>query len=545
MSLFLAAVCAGAAGAEEEAGLKEDVMILFTSDVHCGVDQGFGYEGLKNVKDSIEKKGIHVLLVDDGDSIQGEPIGLMSTGSSNVELMNAVGYDVCIPGNHEFDYGMDRFFELVDMAQFPYISCNFRHNGELVFDPYIIKEFDGVKIGFVGATTPETLHSSTPKYFQDGEGNYVYDFTQGSDGSDFYNAVQRAVNSARKDGAEYVFLMGHLGNEAACQPYTYADVISHTHGIDAVLDGHSHDYDKVVMKNNEGVDVPRQACGTKMAAIGWVNINAETGEVDTGILTWDPLIDDIIPESESREVADMVAERMEAVNSTLTEKIGETKVDLYIDDPEAKDSAGQPIRLIRRAETNLGDLCADAFRSALGADIALVNGGSIRSGVQKGDITVNSLLKIFPFGNTAVMIEATGQQILNALEWGAAAVPEEGGKFLHVSGLTYEIDTIEANNCTVDNNGMFTGVNGNYRVKNVKVGGEPLDPEKKYKVCGLDYTILNHGDGQTAFDGATVLEESGKMDYQLLGDYIKNTLGGVVDGIYAEPYGEGRIVAIE
>lgn len=174
---------------EEGTGLSQDLVVLFTSDVHCGVDQGFGYVGLKAVEMQKEAEGNHVLLVDDGDSIQGEPLGTMTTGQADIELMNEMGYDIAIPGNHEFDYGMDRFLELADMAQFPYISCNFNKEGELVFDPYIIKEIDDCKIAFVGVTTPKTLTSSTPKYFQDEEGNFIYGFFQDETGEGIYKAV--------------------------------------------------------------------------------------------------------------------------------------------------------------------------------------------------------------------------------------------------------------------------------------------------------------------------------------------------------------------
>ena len=216
--LLILAVCLGIGLAAAE-GLTHDVLVLFTSDIHCGVDQGFTLVGLKAIKDTAEARGKHVLLVDDGDAVQGEAIGVMTQGMLPIELMNAVGYDAAVPGNHEFDYGMDRFFELAEAANFPYISCNFRKEGKLVFDPYIIKEFEGVKIAFVGASTPETLVSSTPRYFQDEKGNFIYDFTQGGDGSEFYAAVQKAVDDARAEGAQYVFLIAHLGNEASVKPY--------------------------------------------------------------------------------------------------------------------------------------------------------------------------------------------------------------------------------------------------------------------------------------------------------------------------------------
>ena len=261
---------------------KKDIMILYTSDIHCGIDEGFGYAGLEQIRKYEQEKGYEVILVDDGDNIQGDPLGLLTKGDALLDLMNKMGYSVAIPGNHEFDYGVDNFLSLAEKAQFKYISCNFQYKGENVFDPYVIREIGGRKIGFVGVTTPTTITASQPMNFKDENGEFVYSFLQDETGEGVYNAVQSAVDDARKEGAEYVIVLGHMGNEEACRPWTYADVISHTNGIDAFLDGHSHDTDQVIMKNKDGKEVPRSACGTKMQHIGWCRIPAE-GEVTAGI----------------------------------------------------------------------------------------------------------------------------------------------------------------------------------------------------------------------------------------------------------------------
>lgn len=544
MALVIMVSCCAFAENGEQAVLQKDVVVLFTSDVHCGVDQNFTYAGLKAVKDAAEETGDHVLLVDDGDSVQGESIGLLTQGMANIELMNAMGYDIAIPGNHEFDYGMDSFFRMAEAADFPYISCNFRKEGKLVFAPYIIKEFDGVKIAFVGATTPQTLTSSTPRYFQDADGNYIYDFTQGNDGADFYAAVQKAADDARAEGAAYVILIAHLGNDASAKPYTYADVIEHTTGIDAVLDGHSHDTEKVVMKNKDGDAVVRQACGTKMACIGWLRISAADGSVDTGLYTWNN--EKTAPELLGlwNSMAFRIALKEDEIADKLSEPAGTTDFELTVNDAKALDGSGQPIRIIRSAETNLGDLCADAFRMMTGADIGIANGGSIRTSIRPGTVTLNDLIAVFSFGNRVLTAEVTGQQILDALEWGVRVVPEESGAFLHVSGMTYEIHTYIESSCQKDENGMFTGVAGARRIQSATVGGEPLDPEKKYTIAGQTYSITDHGSGQTAFDGAKILGESEQVDYEILHSYIRDILGGIIGEEYADPYGQGRIVAV-
>ena len=518
-----------------------DVCILFTSDVHCGIDSGFGYAGLRQIRSSLEAQGYTTLLVDDGDSVQGDTIGVISKGESIIDLMNDLDYDAAIPGNHEFDYGMEQFLFLTQKADFPYLSCNFNKEGELVFEPYVIKEAAGIKIAFVGVTTPETITSSTPAYFQNDEGEYVYGFMQDTTGEALYEAVQTAVDAARAEGADYVYAMGHLGNSAESSPWTYADVISHTNGIDVFLDGHTHDTDQVVMKNKDGDEVTRSACGTKLNCIGYSMISPENGIKETNIWSWTndvsaPELLDI--RNGTRDKVDAALEKLE---QELGQVIAQSAVTLTINDPEAKDNSGNPIRMIRRAETNLGDFCADAFLKQSGADIAVLCAGGIRVDLGKGDVTYGDILRVIPFGNTLCVIEATGQQILDALEWGASAVPEEFGGFLQVAGMENEIDVSVPSGCITDENNMLSGIEGARRVKNVTVGGEPLDPEKIYTVAGTDYTLTGNGDGHTAFNGANVLQEGIKIDNQVLIEYITETLGGEIGGDYADPCGQGRI----
>ena len=521
-----------------------DLVILFTSDVHCGIDQGFGYAGLQQVRSALLARGDDVILVDDGDAVQGEPIGTMTKGEAIIDLMNTLGYEIAIPGNHEFDYGMDQFLALTEKADFTYISSNFNREGELVFQPYVIKELAGKQVAFVGVTTPKTLTSSTPRYFQDDAGNFVYGFFQDMTGEGVYTAVQNAVDAARAEGAEYVVVMGHMGNEVECRPWTYFDVIENTNGIDLFLDGHSHDTEQVTMKNKDGDSVIRSACGTKLSCIGYARIAAD-GKITAGVYTWNNK--DSVPallgiENEASAAVDAASA---ALNEKLNEVVASTQVELTISDPVLVDDNGKPIRMVRRAETNLGDLCADAYRIQSGADIAFVNGGGVRVSIAAGDITLNDILKVHPFGNAMCVIEVTGQQILDALEWGARNVPGENGGFLQVSGLSYEIHSYIESGCKTDENTLFAGVEGERRVQNVLVGGEPIDPAAIYTLASHDYMLLNQGDGYSMFAGATLLQDRVKLDNQVLIDYITETLGGVVGEDYADPYGQGRIVIVE
>ena len=311
-----------------------------------------------------------------------------------------------------------------------------------------------------------------------------------------------------------------------------------------MLDGHSHDTDQVTMKNKDGQDVLRSACGTKLACVGYCRITPE-GKISCGLYNWNNT--ESVPEllGIQNEMSEAVSNATEELNAKLGEAVAVTEVSLTISDPVETDAEGKPIRMVRRAETNLGDLVADAFRDQSGADIALIGGGGIRDSIGAGDVTLNDILKVNPFGNYLTVIEVTGQQILDALEWGSKSVPSEDGGFQQVSGLSYEIDASVESGCRKDEDSMFTGIEGERRVRNVLVNGEPIDPEGSYALAGVDYWLLNKGDGFSMFEGAKVLQDRVKLDNQVLIDYITQTLGGVIGAEYEDPYGQGRIVITE
>lgn len=526
LMLVLIMVLAGC-GTGNSTPAAKDIVILYTNDAHCGIEDGMGYQGLSAAKRALLAAGNKVLLVDNGDAVQGDTIGTLSKGEYIIDIMNKLGYDVATPGNHEFDYGMDQFNKLVEKADFDYISCNFvDKDGNPVLKPYVIKEADGVKIAFVGISTPKTITTSTPTYFQDGNGNYIYGFMQDDTGEKLYAAVQSAVDAARKEGAKYVIAMAHLGIEADCQPWTSSDVIVNTSGIDVVLDGHSHStIAGDIVKNKEGKDVILTSTGTKLANIGCLTITAD-GKVSSTLIN-----DDGVGET----ISEIKSGYEEIVNTV----VASTKVELTVNDPISGE------RMVRRQETNLGDLCADAYRAMSGADIAVVNGGGIRVSIPAGDITYGQIIAVHPFGNEMCVVEATGQQILDALEMGARNAPGECGGFLQVSGMSYEIDLNVEPTVEVNADGMFTGVSGEYRVKNVKVGDEPLDLAKTYTLASHNYMLKSAGDGMAMFQGCTLLQDSVMIDNQVLINYIVDVLGGVVGEDYADPYGQGRITVIE
>ena len=453
---------------EAPAQLQKDLVILYTNDVHCAVDDAIGYAGLAAYKKQLEAEGNHVLLVDVGDAVQGAPIGTVSKGSIIIDIMNEIGYDVATIGNHEFDYGMPRFFELVEQAKFPYVSANFTDlkTGKQVLEPYTMLEVDGLQFAFVGITTPKTLTSSTPAYFQDETGEFVYGFLQDAKGEKVYAAVQSAVDAARAAGADYVIGLAHLGVTMDASPWTSSEVILNTSGIDVVLDGHSHSaLESERIKNKNGEWTLLSSTGTKLESIGMLLLT-KSGNMTTG------LISDYA--EKDADVDGFIKSAQAEFEEMLGAVVAKTDVDLTINEP------GTDVRIVRNAETNLGDLCADAYRAIGGADIAIVNGGGVRASIPAGDITLGQIISVHPFGNSLCVIEATGQEILDALEMSVRVMPEENGGFLQVSGLSFEINVKTPSSVTLDENGLFVSVDGDRRVQNVMVGDQPIDPAKTY-----------------------------------------------------------------
>lgn len=526
--------------------LKQDIAILYTNDIHCAVEADtengiIGYSKLFKLKSDLEETDTPVILVDAGDAVMGEPIGNISEGENIIKLMNLVCYDYAIPGNHEFDYGMDRFLELAEMADFEYLSCNFKdlEKDNLVFPAYKIEDIGGHKVALIGVTTPASLISSNPTSFMDENSNYVYDFYQDKLGNMLYTQIQKTVTDALKDDADYVILIAHLGIDASCSPWTSSEIIENTTGIDAVIDGHSHSViEHEYVKNALGEPVLLTSTGTKFANIGKLTISAD-GNISSQLIN-----ENEIYLEESSVINDKIALIKSDFEKEMQQIVASSDTNLVINDPKYDDS-DKSVRLIRITETNLGNLCTDAYKSITGADIAIVNGGGIRDSISAGDITYEDIIKVHPFGNYICMIEANGQQILNMLELGARNLPAEDGTFQQVSGITFDIDITVPSSVEIDENGMFVAVNGEYRVKNVKVNGEDLNLNKTYTLASNDYQLKEFGGGAIMFKECTMVLDNIILDNQCLIDYITDTLGGVISEKYSDPYGEGRINIIQ
>ena len=572
-ALTAVSVGAPAAFAEETNcffGDKADVTILYTNDVHTYIDNKSPkptYAAIAALKKSIEDTGRDVLLVDAGDHIQGTAYGSMDDGATIIELMNEAGYDLATPGNHEFDYGMARAKAVIQEADFPYVSCNWvdLRTGFNVLPSVKFFFVGGRKIAFVGVTTPETFTKSTPAYFMnDAQTKYIYDILGGEDGQKLYDAVQKAIDKAEFWGADTIIGLGHLGVDPSSSPWTSEEVIAHTHGFTAFIDGHSH----TVMANKQVTDASGKAVTLTQTGSYFKNIGKMTVGADGNITT--ELIDTY--EGLDAAVAATASNWISAVDDMLGEEIAVGDTKFYINDP----ATGK--RRIRSGETNLGDFVADGIYTyfneieELHCDIAIMNGGGIRTDVEAGPWSFKTCKTVSPFGNVACLMSVTGQQIQDALEFGArfaGAEGKENGGFLQVAGARYTIHPMIPNTVQTDDKNVWTGSAATPRVSNVEIYDKttgtykPLDPNATYALAGMNYTLRNLGDGFAMFDGATLIKDYVSEDYLVMSSYAAMFGGVDANGLphlasanspladypgyllnYEDPYGAGRIQMI-
>ena len=546
----------------------KELTILYTNDIHGYIANtvandkgeekpGLSYDNLKALKDDLEAEGKNVLLVDLGDHAQGAVYASMSEGDDMIELMNEVGYDIATLGNHEFDYGQFKTFKFIDNAAFPYVSCNYYNIADksLVLPSYRVFDKDGIKVAFIGITTPQSLTSSAPKNFQDENGNYIYGIAAGRDGSELYSYVQAAIDDAR-DEADVVIALGHLGSAEGAAPYRSIDVIANTGGLDAFIDGHSHTrMEEELITDKDGNQVVLTQTGCYFSAIGDMEVKITDGKASIST----SLIDTYSKKDET--ISAKINSIVEKVKTEFGKTIAEESCAFYINEP------GTDHRLVRKQETNLGDLCADSVYyyyndiMDLDCDMAIVNGGGIRQDMPNGLHTYLDCKTVEAFGNVTCLIRASGQTIKDALEMGARCVPNEGGGLLHVAGVRYSIDTSIDASLQLDERGSWVGApTGAYRVHDIEVYNketgayEPLEDDKIYSIAGVNYILRNNGNGMTMFDGCESVVDYVGQDYVILAEYIKafadNTVstadsplstlkGYLID--YENPYGAGRI----
>ena len=531
---------------------SNDIVILHTNDVHCGVTDTIGYDGLMLYKKQLEKKYNNVILVDAGDHIQGGTIGLLTGGEAIIKIMNKLGYEVATLGNHEFDYKIPVLEERAEQLDCGYISINycFHANKTARYEVSKIIEKGGKKIAFIGVATPQTLSKTYLNSLVDSNGNKVYDFLTENKSQELYDRIQKEIDRLKnEEKVDYIILLGHLGIYGdALEENTSAGVIKNIKDVVAFIDGHSHKVYSMDSPDKDSKNVKLAQTGTKLANIGVLTIH-EDGTIsheNVDEVPYDPdLADQTLNDTRSKkevyvdkEMNDFIAELNNGFSDELKRVIGKAPFTLtvYNTSSESRESHNQ---LSRVGENNLCNLVTDAFRIVGEADISIMNAGAVRNDINAGDITYQNIIDVMPYSNDVLIKEITGQGILDALEFGVRTLPASTSRFPQVSGITYKIDTSIDSSVVVDDTESFVRVNGERRVYDVKINGEDLDVNKKYSISSHSF-ILGGGDGYSMFANCEITKTAFGSDSEVLMRYISENLGGTIPEQYQQ--NENRIV---
>ena len=507
---------------------NKPIVILYENDVHCSIE---GYPYLASVRNECLTGTDYVSTVSCGDFASGGLVGAISKGEEIVRIMNYVGYDAVVLGNHELDYGATQMFRLTDSLDAPVLCANLKNvqTEEFPYPAYHIVRYGDVDIAYIGFTTTT---SGTVTSLNDEQGNPLYSFMR----EDFYQNAQHFIDEARGKGADYVIALSHLGDSQndGMHPNS-TSLIANTIGLDAVIDGHDHHViEESFVNDKEGNPVLLTSSGSNFQYVGKLTIDTNGGISSALVST-----DGTTPDNETALFVNRVKEEVESLGDFV---IGNSEVDLMIYDENGK-------RIVRKQETNIGDFCADAFRAFTGADIALVNGGGIRKNINKGEILFNDLYNVMPFGDMIATGSLTGQQLLDVLEFAVSYLPAEAGVFMQVSGLRFKINPNIPSPAVIDpESEMFSHVgDGERRVSDVEIldkqSGEykEVDLSHRYTMATLDYLILELG-GSGIFKGVEPNPTYWGADIEILRNYLENNLGGTIGAEYSKP--QGRIIYI-
>ena len=493
---------ASAAGKQK----KKSIVILYENDVHCAIG---GYQAIAGLRDAVSDTA-YVAVVSCGDFVQGGTAGAISRGGYVADVMRTVGYDAITLGNHEFDFPVRHTDSLLRYIGAPVVSANVYHHetGKPVYNPFIIKKYGKTKIAFVGATTPGALYTEMSAFY-DGD-RQIYDLREDC----FYDVLQQSINAARKQGAKYVVVLSHLGEDPDRTGINSHTLAQHTTGIDIILDGHTHsviEHDTVL--NAAGRPVIVTETGTKFAHIGHLLIR--DGRLTPSLLPFGTV-------SERNARVKAATDSVEWLMREKTQRVVcHSDVPLTILNEQGEQE-------VRKAETNLGDLVCDGYRVITGADIALANGGGIRTGKHAGDLTYGDIADILPYDNNLWIVEASGQRIIDLLQKNTSFMPVEDGSFPQVSGVRFTVHVADRTVSDVE-------------VLNHEGQYEPIDPQRTYTVSTLDYCVTGGGFYDMLKD-CKVVYRGNELYRDVLVRYLEHNLGGRISNDYAEPQGRIRII---
>ncbi len=441
------------------------ISILHTNDLHSrvleGKYDGMGLAKIKTLVDEYRVANPEALLFDAGDAVHGQTFSTLEEGASMIAVMNEVGYDLMVAGNHDFNYGYERLLELDAMADFNILGANVLDgSGNPILDEYQVFTVNGVTVGVFGLTTSETTYKTHP------------DNVAGLTFEDSVVTAQRMVDQLTGT-VDVIVALAHLGTDADSTD-TSIRVAEEVDGIDVIIDGHSHTVFPEGLVVN-GTLIAQAGEYGKYFGIVEITVDGTTVTSSASLISKA----DAAETAEDSGVAAIIAEIQASHEVILSEEVGLVPFELL----------GERA-YVRTGETNLGNLVTNAMLEETGADCALTNGGGIRASIDPGYINKGEIITVLPFGNYIITKSVTGAVIKEALEHGTSSYPDASGKFPHVGGMTYTID--------------ISRPVGD-RIVNITIGGEPMDLEMEYILATNDFMAAG-GDGYEMLKVETVNE---------------------------------------
>lgn len=502
--LLLAASMTLAQSASEECLVR--VTLLQVNDVYqfAPVDRGAsgGLARVATLRQRIMKESPNTLFLMAGDTISPSVESIKYKGKQMIDAWNAIGLDLAVFGNHEFDFKAEELLKRVKESRFTWLGANvFDTQSKKLFantPPFVIKEFQGVKVGIFGLVLPETKTTSSP-------GPNV----------EFRNVCETAkqiIPEMRARGAQVIVALTHLSME---EDKALAQCVM---GIDVIIGGHEH---TLLQSLSAGTPIFKMTADAREMGRIQLNINSQSGKLQS--VDWEivPVTSAVEAYPEFASINQKFNEAMSAYDADLKElaaRVGKTEVAL-----NAKSKDG------RTQETNIGSFIVDAFRKATGADVALMNGGSIRADdvIPRGDLTRRDLLAILPYANPVVKIEITGATLRKALEHGVSQSAESGepGRFPQVSGVRFSFDATRP---------------AGSRITEATVNGQTLDDKKTYTLATTTFLAVDGGDKYDMFKSAKFLIKP--EDGQNAQDILKNAITSVAS---INPQVDGRIKRLD
>lgn len=463
-------------GSVQEAECTVRITLLQVNDVYqfAPVDRGTrgGLARVMTLKKEIQKESPHTLFLFAGDTISPSVESITYKGAQMIESWNTAGLDYATFGNHEFDFGPEVLRERMKESRFAWLAANVidRITGKPFggAEAFVIREFDGVKVGIFGLVLPETKTTSRP----------------GPD-VDFRNPCEiarKVVADIHSRGAKVVVALTHLSMREDKELARCADV-------DVIIGGHEH---TLLESAAGGAPIFKMTADARELGRIDLNVSKTSGELES--IDWK-----VMPvTSETKEDQEFAAvyRKYAGLLKELSQAVGRTSVAL-----DARSAEN------RTRETNVGNMVVEAFRSATAADVALMNGGSIRADtiISPGRLTKRDLLSILPFKNKVVKLELTGATLRTALEHGVSRSAEDGepGRFPQVAGIRFTFDASRP---------------AGSRLVNVTVNGQPVDDKRKYTLATTDFLAVDGGDGYSMLKGARLLisPEQGQSDFDIL-----------------------------